>query len=144
MQDVPQALLLMSGGQLVVLNIGSFNGAHLGVVHAPELPAEPTQSSMATRVTPPRLQLPEEYPDDRSEDPEVHPGPAPTNAPISGGILGSREIEDDDFDDENGADQENESPRPAVPSSHSQLEPLAPSTSQHVCFSYSSCSSPIH
>jgi hypothetical protein len=132
MQDVPQALLLMSGGQMVVLNIGSFDGAHRGVVHAPELPKEHAPSAMGMRPPPSTLTLPDEISDDNSEDPEVHPGPTPTSQ-LSRGVLGSRDIEEDDFDDENGADQENASPWPAVPSTHSQLEPLAPSTSQHVC-----------
>lgn len=118
MQDTPQVLFLMSGGQFVAVNVGSFEGAHIGAVHDA---AEPPPPHLGARPPPPPLQLPD-------EDPEVYPGEDAEH--WAGAGAGDADDEEDNFDDENEADQENASP-PRVPSRDtSQLEPLGPSASQ--------------
>lgn len=108
----------MSGGQLVAVNVGSFEGAHAGMVHDA---AEPPPAHLGARPPPPTLQLPD-------EDPEVYPDADAENWGALGG--GDAEDDEDTFDDENEADQENASP-PRMPSLNtSQLEPLGPSASQ--------------
>lgn len=119
----------MSGGQLIVANAGSFNGAHAGLIRAARAPQAPP---------PPALQLPEASVADIGSDPEVHPGTPPTSARAvqRGGTDGE---EDEDFNDENEVDVENATPAQAsVPAG--PVLPLGPSVSQPVCTPQSRCS----
>ena len=52
MQDVPQVLLLMSGGQFLVVNVGSFDGAHIGIVHSPRAAPAPPVATGADALVP--------------------------------------------------------------------------------------------
>lgn len=121
---MPQVALLMSGGQFVVANIGSFTNAHKGVVRDAEAPQAPH---------PPRLQLPS--PSDLPADPIVHPGDAITSARSA--RLGTEGGDDEDeFNDENEVDVENATPLQAAALSPltpvPPVQPLGPSASQPV------------
>jgi hypothetical protein len=120
-------LLLMSGGQFIAANVGSFEGAHHGTVHAAVTPA---------LLPPPPLHLPELSTSDIDGDPEVHPDTAVLSARSRHRAAATDDGDEEDvFDDENVNDRENTSPPQAAAPLSSQLQPLGLSVSQqHVRF----------
>ena len=148
LQDVPQVLLLMSGGQFIVCNVGSFEHAHAGVVHAPTAaPAPPATLPVQSRPSPPPpLAIPiidaSDAASDSGADPEVRAdteaGSTARSRRGRGGDASVLDDDDDVFDDENENERENTSPPLAgAGSSAGMVQPLGPSVSQHVRPRYS-------